>query len=274
MTSAPSLSVDLWHVVSLHVGSARALAAMVGVSKEWRAAVTNDSWCRVTCLRFPRVVAIVTALELATPVYREVYRDQLACTVPAAAAPPSSLDDRLRTFVFTIEFFINSKSLWRWTGHLQSKLEGVDAMDQLASIGCRLWTENNRPPWAIQYLATRLRRSQFGRMTARILVSKKIGTSIRTCILTDLIPDYLNDTAFSMKARDNSSTTIDSGGETFTPMVCRTDLPGGTALLIQGKAAPQVYVDLGIFDFMVLTPDVGQWSPEEVVDFLERFMLW
>ena len=86
MTSAPSLSVDLWHVVSLHVGSARALAAMVGVSKEWRAAVTNESWCRVTCMRFPRVVAIVTALELETPVYREVYREQLACTVPAATS--------------------------------------------------------------------------------------------------------------------------------------------------------------------------------------------
>ena len=57
------------------VGSARALAAMVGVSKEWRAAVTNESWCRVTCMRFPRVVAIVTALELETPVYREVYRE-------------------------------------------------------------------------------------------------------------------------------------------------------------------------------------------------------
>ena len=73
MTSAPSLSVDL---VSLQSGiSARALAAMVGVSKEWRAAVKNESWCRVTCMRFPRVVAIVTALELETPVYREVYRE-------------------------------------------------------------------------------------------------------------------------------------------------------------------------------------------------------
>ena len=83
MTSAPSLSVDL---VSLQSGiGARALAAMVGVSKEWRAAVTNEgSWCRVTCMRFPRVVAIVTALELETPV--EVYRDQLACTVPAATS--------------------------------------------------------------------------------------------------------------------------------------------------------------------------------------------
>jgi hypothetical protein len=59
---------------------------MVGVSKEWRAAVTNESWCRVTCMRFPRVVAIVTALELETPVYREVYREQLACTVPAATS--------------------------------------------------------------------------------------------------------------------------------------------------------------------------------------------
>jgi hypothetical protein len=60
---------------------------MVGVSKEWRAAVKNESWCRVTCMRFPRVVAIVTALELETPVYREVYREQLACTVPAATSP-------------------------------------------------------------------------------------------------------------------------------------------------------------------------------------------
>jgi hypothetical protein len=32
------------------------------------------------------VVAIVTALELETPVYREVYREQLACTVPAATS--------------------------------------------------------------------------------------------------------------------------------------------------------------------------------------------
>jgi len=273
MTSASSLSVDLWHVVSLQVGSARALAAMVGVSKEWRAAVTNESWCRVTLECFPRVVAIVTALEMETPVYREVYRDQLACTFPAAAAPPSSVDERLRTFVFTIEFFINGNSLWSWTGHLQSKLEGVDSMDQPACIGCRLWTENNRPPWAIQYLATRRRRSQYRRMTARILVTKKNGTCIRTRILTDLIPDFLNDTAFSMKERDNSSTIIDSGDETFTPLVYRTDLPGGTAL-IQGRAAPQVFVEQGIFDFMVLTPDVGEWSPEEAVDFLERFVAW
>ena len=135
MTSAPSLSVDLWHVVSLHVGSARALAAMVGVSKEWRAAVTNDSWCRVTCLRFPRVVAIVTALEMVTPVYREVYRDQLACTFPAAAVPPSStVDERLRNFVFTIEFFIGDTPFWSWTGPFQTKLEGADPMDRFLGL--------------------------------------------------------------------------------------------------------------------------------------------
>ena len=64
------MSVDLVNIVSLHVRSARALADMESVSTEWRAAVTNESWRRVTFMRFPRVVAIVTALEMVTPVYR------------------------------------------------------------------------------------------------------------------------------------------------------------------------------------------------------------
>lgn len=273
MTSAPSLSVDLWHVVSLHVGSARALAAMVGVSKEWRAAVTNDSWCRVTCLRFPRVVAIVTALEMVTPVYREVYRDQLACTFPAAAVPPSSVDERLRNFVFTIEFFIGDTPFWSWTGPFQTKLEGADPIDRF--LGCRLWTQHDRPPWAINYLISHFHRSTYAaRITARILVTKRIGTCIRTRILTDMITDDWDNTGFLLKERNNSSTTFDSDGNAFTPMAYRTDVPGGTAALIVATAIPQVLVDQGIFEFVILTPDDELWSPEAAIDFLERFVAW
>ena len=141
------MSVDLVNIVSLHVRSARALADMESVSTEWRAAVTNESWRRVTFMRFPRVVAIVTTLEMVTPVYREVYRDQLACTFPAAAVPPSSVDERLRNFVFTIEFFIGDTPFWSWTGPFQTKLEGADPIDRF--LGCRMSAVDSKRPSAM-----------------------------------------------------------------------------------------------------------------------------
>jgi hypothetical protein len=247
---------------------------MESVSTEWRAAVTNESWRRVTCMRFPRVVTIVKALEWATPVYREVYRDQLACTVPSAAPPPPSVDERLRTFVFTIEFFIGDTPFWSWTGPFQTKLEGANPI-VVFSLHCRLWTQNDRPPWAINYLISHFHRSNYAaRITARILVTKRQGTCIRTRVLTDMIADTWDETGFLLKERDNSSTTFNSDGEAFTPMAYRTDVPGGTAALIVASALPRVYVDQGIFEFDILTPDEELWSPEAAVDFLERFVAW
>ena len=263
------MSVDLVNIVSLHVRSARTLADMESVSTEWRAAVTNESWRRVTCLFFPRVVAIVKALEWETPVYREVYRDQLACTVPSAAAPPPSVDERLRNFVFTIEFFIGDTPFWSWTGHFQL----MEAPIQ--TIGCRLWTANDRPRWATNYLISDFHRSNYAaRITVRILVTKRKGTCISTRVLTDMITDIWGDTGFLLKERDNSSRTFDCDGEAFTPMACRTDVPGGTAALIVARASPEVYVDQGIFQFDIHTPDDELWSPEAAVDFLERFVAW
>ena len=140
MPAVPSLSVDLVHAVSLHVGLACVLAAMSCTSKEWRAAVTNASWCHVTILRFPRVPAIVKALNWVTPLYRDVFRDQLACIVPATAAPPSSVDERLRAFAFTLEFSLEGAlgetPLWTWTGYLQSAVEGLDDDGWVDGIGC------------------------------------------------------------------------------------------------------------------------------------------
>ena len=49
---------------------------------------------------------------------------------------------------------------------------------------------------------------------------------------------------------------------------------GGTAALIVASALPRVYVDQGIFEFDILTPDEELWSPEAAVDFLERFVAW
>ena len=35
-----------------------------------------------------------------------------------------------------------------WTGYLQSTVEGLDDDGWVDGIGCRLWTENDRPLWA------------------------------------------------------------------------------------------------------------------------------
>lgn len=285
----PSLSVDLVHLVSLHVELACVLTAMSCTSKEWRAAVTNASWCHVTILRFPRVPAIVKALNCVTPLYRDVYRDQLACIVPAAAAPPSSIDERLRAFVFTLEFSLEGAlgetPLWSWTGYLQSTVEGLDDDGWVDGIGCRLWTENDRPQWATKYLEG----SEVGlgfkqTLTVRILVTKMDGKCIRTRILAHLVPYSILSNGFSLVEPFNSSTRDDFFME--KPLVYRDDLPGGTRdyagssirdypkATIRGFARPHLDVVRGVFEGLFVDVNKDAWSPDEAVDFLNRFVVW
>ena len=286
MPPVPSLSADLVHAVSLHVGLACVLAAMSCTSKEWRAAVTNNSWCHVTILRFPRVPAIVKALNWVTPVYRDIYRDQLACIVPAAAAPPSSVDERLRAFVFTLEFSLagalGETPLWTWTGYLQSTVEGLDDDGWVDGIGCRLWTENDRPLWATNYLRDSSSSILFKQsLIVRIIVTKMDGKCIRTSILAHLVPDVILSNGFSLV----DSSTRDYS-DTAKPLVYRDDLPGGTRdyagssirvypkANIRGFARPHLDVERGVFEGLFVDVNYDTWTPEEAVDFLNRFIKW
>ena len=121
-------------------------------------------------------------------------------------------------------------------------------------------------------------------LIVRIIVTKMDGKCIRTSILAHLVPYLVLSNGFSLVERFNSSTRDYS--DTAKPLVYRDDLPGGTRdyegssirdypkATIRGFARPHLDVVRGVFEGLFVDVNHDTWTPEEALDFLNRFIVW
>ena len=153
MAALLDLPAELLAAVVSHVTSVKVLYAIDRTCKfQSLQHAADEAWKRLALKDFPRLGALVAALQLGPVVnYRQLYYDQLRLQEPATTFRPS--DDaihRLRKFVFQVELY------WRpdddddgrghgglaaptWTGVPQVNLDG---------LYCQLWDPEAVPDWA------------------------------------------------------------------------------------------------------------------------------
>ena len=149
----PVLPLELVRSICALVESAAVLVAIERLCTDWRAAVDDEVWRRVTLRRFPNVKTLIEVLSVARPCYRSIYRDQLCCRSAKWMPMPLSVNERLRKFAFSIKLALGDEE-WNWTGCLQETPAGADAADVvLECVGCRVWDASDPPEWVADLLA-------------------------------------------------------------------------------------------------------------------------
>ena len=304
--AVPSLPQELVRHVCLVVDSATSLFTILSVCIEWRAAVDDEAWRRVTLFRFPHVPRLIEVLKIDhPPCYRKLYRDQmlaLRLVTPQQPCPKPSVNERLQQFAFTVELVWSGAEdkpeMLSWVGHLQASPVAETVID---CVGCQLWDGEGRaassgtePTWVAplldawdeepsdmtEYAAQRERICQGLRLSMR--VSKVVPGGTRTlCIAEALSPD---------------SNTFEAGsfgfgfvGEFFdalptlpcAPLECMRVFSGQDALGSYPPNGPRIrpYLDVrvGLLDGIFCThADASSEGvmPEAVVEYLERFAPW
>ena len=173
-----------------------------------------------------------------------------------------------------------------WTGYLQSTVEGLDDDGWVDGIGCRLWTENDRPLWATNLSWGYRCPSGVQAVTHCANHCHQNGWQVHShehprspgSVFGPFKRVFIGGAFQLINHRDYS--------DTAKPLVYRDDLPGGTRdyagssirvypkATIRGFARPHLDVVRGVFEGLFVDVNQDTWTPEEAVDFLNRFIVW
>lgn len=287
--AVPSLPQEVVRSICLAVDTASALSTILSCCHHWRDAVDEEAWKRVTLRRFPSVSILVEALPIERPCYRSIYRDQaLAIIDHRPETSLSTINDRLKRFVFTIELVVG-KEKTSWSGLMRA---GSCAGTVVDCVGCRLWEPGQAPSWAVALLdASRdlthdayqshcaLLASSL-RMAMRVSKVSASGTSTSTLCLADaLAPD-----ADACTARQLGFGYVGEFFDalprlSFASLECLRVFSGREEIqqdLDGPRIRPWLDVATGIVDGIFCTsahPD-NYVKPESVADYFERFAPW
>ena len=182
------------------------------VCSGWKHAVSNEHWKRIAFLQFPHLHQLMSLLNVASPCYRALYRDQYAAIIPAAAPALQSGERRMKKFVFTIELNWESCPISfspddtvkkiTWVGHAKNIYD---------TVGCdRLWDE---PPKWVNALETlddieRVQAMLHEHLKMTIFVSKASETGMRTIRLCNRVPLSDLDIDSKLLIFDNRDSTL------------------------------------------------------------------